>query len=49
MLSLAAGPGFEPGLKDSKSLVLPLHNPAIYHLVPKVGLEPTRELPPNSF
>jgi hypothetical protein len=24
----AAGPGFEPGLSDSESLVLPLHNPA---------------------
>ncbi len=25
---LAAGPGFEPGLEDPKSSVLPLHNPA---------------------
>ena len=24
----AAGPGFEPGLSDSESLVLPLHHPA---------------------
>ena len=57
---VAAEPGFEPGLKDSKSSVLPLHNSAsasVYHiasqsaleLVPKVGLEPTRELPLNSF
>jgi hypothetical protein len=45
---LAAGPGFEPGLEDPKSSVLPLHNPAL-NLVPKVGLEPTRESPPNSF
>ena len=27
---LAAEPGFEPGQKDSKSSVLPLHNSAIY-------------------
>ena len=27
-LLLAAGPGFEPGQADSKSAVLPLHNPA---------------------
>ena len=26
---LAAGPGFEPGLEDPKSPVLPLHNPAV--------------------
>lgn len=26
---LAAGPGFEPGLSDSESLVLPLHHPAM--------------------
>ena len=26
---MAAGPGFEPGLKDPKSSVLPLHNPAL--------------------
>ena len=26
---MAAEPGFEPGLKDSKSSVLPLHNSAI--------------------
>ena len=45
---VAAGPGFEPGLEDSKSTVLPLHNPAS-EKVPEVGLEPTRELPPNSF
>ncbi len=38
---LAAEPGFEPGLKDPKSSVLPLHNSAILSLVPKVGLEPT--------
>ncbi len=25
---MAAGPGFEPGLEDPKSPVLPLHNPA---------------------
>jgi hypothetical protein len=25
----AAGPGFEPGLSDSESLVLPLHHPAL--------------------
>src|SRR5918995_2860086 len=25
---VAAGPGFEPGLSDSESLVLPLHHPA---------------------
>ena len=25
----AAGPGFEPGLSDSESLVLPLHHPAM--------------------
>ena len=27
---MAAGPGFEPGLSDSESLVLPLHHPAKY-------------------
>jgi hypothetical protein len=43
---MAAEPGFEPGLRDPKSPVLPLHNSA---LVPKVGLEPTQGLPPNSF
>ena len=36
--TLAAEPGFEPGLRDPKSPVLPLHNSAI---LPKVGLEPT--------
>ncbi len=55
---VAAEPGFEPGLEDSKSPVLPLHNSAIYpiihspsviYIVPKVGLEPTRRLPLNSF
>jgi hypothetical protein len=29
--------------------VLPLHNSAVLSLVPKVGFEPTRELPLNSF
>ena len=28
-LKMAAEPGFEPGLEDSKSPVLPLHNSAI--------------------
>ena len=64
---MAAEPGFEPGQKDSKSFVLPLHNGAIDRLsaiqflgycilylgycllVPKVGLEPTRGFPLNSF
>ena len=57
---MAAEPGFEPGLEDSKSPVLPLHNSAFYPInyksivkiflvVPKVGLEPTRRLPFNSF
>ena len=54
---LAAEPGLEPGLKDPKSSVLPLHHSAILsvseaglmNVVPKVGLEPTRRLPPNSF
>ncbi len=27
---LAAGSGFEPEQSESESLVLPLHNPAIY-------------------
>jgi hypothetical protein len=27
-ISLAAGPGFEPGLTDPESVVLPLHHPA---------------------
>ena len=45
---VAAEPGFEPGLRDPKSPVLPLHNSAFY-IVPKVGLEPTRRSPPNSF
>lgn len=47
-----AEPGFEPGLEDSKSTVLPLHNSATWYpllVVPKVGIEPTRELPLNSF
>ena len=56
-LILAAEPGLEPGLRDSKSLVLPLHYSAalgsmalaMIGLVPKAGLEPARELPPNSF
>jgi hypothetical protein len=43
---LAAEPGFEPGPKDPKSRVLPLHHSA---MVPKAGFEPARELPPNSF
>lgn len=29
---LAAGPGFEPGQTDPKSVVLPLHNPALLHV-----------------
>ncbi len=29
---MAAEPGFEPGLEDSKSPVLPLHNSAFYLL-----------------
>ncbi len=32
LLLLAAEPGFEPGLEDSKSPVLPLHNSAFYKL-----------------
>jgi hypothetical protein len=43
---VAAEPGFEPGPKDPKSSVLPLHHSAP---VPKAGFEPARELPPNSF
>jgi hypothetical protein len=27
-ISQAAGPGFEPGLTDPESVVLPLHHPA---------------------
>ena len=49
ILGLAAAPGFEPGQKDSKSFVLPLHNAAVRCLVPKVGIEPTRGSPLNSF
>ena len=30
VIFLAAAPGFEPGQKDSKSFVLPLHNAAIF-------------------
>ena len=30
-LKLAAEPGFEPGLEDSKSSVLPLHNSAVFY------------------
>src|SRR6266508_4044924 len=30
--NVAAGPGFEPGQTDPKSVVLPLHNPASLHL-----------------
>ena len=48
-IMLAAEPGFEPGLKDPKSSVLPLHNSAVPDVVPKVGVGPTRELPLNSF
>ncbi len=33
---MAAEPGFEPGLRDSKSPVLPLHNSAFYP--PKLNL-----------
>ena len=42
LIWLAAEPGFEPGLRDPKSLVLPLHNSAsiLDHLVPKAGIEP---------
>ena len=32
-ICIAAGPGFEPGLSDSESLVLPLHHPAIQRCV----------------
>jgi hypothetical protein len=46
---MAAEPGFEPGLRDPKSPVLPLHNSAASKLVPKVGFEPTRGSPLNSF
>lgn len=49
VFKLAAEPGFEPGLEDPKSPVLPLHNSAILVMVPKVGFEPTRESPLNSF
>src|SRR5919112_6661832 len=37
---VAAGPGFEPGLSDSESLVLPLHHPArkaMERILPFVG------------
>jgi hypothetical protein len=37
---LAPGLGIEPRLTESKSVVLPLHNPGI-NLVVTVGLEPT--------
>jgi hypothetical protein len=30
ILQMAARPGFEPGLKESKSLVIPLHHRAKY-------------------
>ena len=34
---MAAEPGFEPGLEDSKSPVLPLHNSAtFFYLVPRI-------------
>ncbi len=29
--TLAAGEGFEPSQTESESVVLPLHNPAIFH------------------
>ena len=41
---MAAEPGFESGLEDPKSPVLPLHNSALSKLVPKVGrVELTQE------
>lgn len=40
IILLAGGGGFEPPLTDSESAVLPLNYPP---LVPKVGLEPTRQ------
>jgi hypothetical protein len=46
---VAAEPGFEPGLEDPKSPVLPLHNSAPQLSMPKVGFEPTRGSLPNSF
>ena len=44
--SVAAAPGFEPELRDPKSLVLPLHYAAV---VPRAGLEPARALHPMVF
>ena len=48
---LAAEPGFEPELRDPKSLVLPLHYSASPSaaLVPRAGLEPARALRPMVF
>ena len=42
---MAAEPGFEPELRDPKSLVLPLHYSAIC-LVPRAGLQPARACGP---
>ena len=47
---VAAEPGFEPELRDPKSLVLPLHYSAMGGgLVPRAGLEPARACGPMVF
>ena len=41
-VTLAAGPGIEPGLWDSKSRVLPLHHPATLTILNVTQLENKR-------
>ena len=38
---LASGAGFEPALAESKSAVLPLHNPEVWSHRQELNLQPT--------
>ena len=46
---MAAGPGIEPGLWDSKSRVLPLHHPATVTILNVTQLEDKRCSPVASL
>ena len=48
-VTLAAGPGIEPGLWDSKSRVLPLHHPATLTILSRTHLENKSDSPFTSL
>ena len=48
-VALAAGPGIEPGLWDSKSRVLPLHHPATLTILSRTHLENKSDSPFTSL